>query len=265
MPVYALGVEYDGSAFHGYQSQPGVLTVQDALQASLSKVADTPLSVVAAGRTDSGVHATQQVVSFRFDGERPLSAWVRGVNSNLPNAACVLWAVRAPDDFHARFDATWRRYVYVFGERDPLPAIGRQLATWTPTPIDDRAMDEAARVLIGEHDFSTFRAAQCQSRSPVRRIHSISVRRRGHLIYIDVCANAFLLHMVRNIAGTLLAVGKGEMPTSRVGELLALRDRVPAPPTAASDGLYFVHVNYPNLPEPTRPRTPPILGPLVLD
>ena len=261
----ALGVEYDGTLFHGFQSQNDVPTVQDTLERALSKVADEPVTIAAAGRTDAGVHATEQVVSFEFGGQRPSKAWVRGTNAHLPAGISILWARPIAGGFHARFDAVSRRYVYVYGERDPIPAIGRNLATWTHERLDHAGMHGAAQMLVGEQDFSSFRAAGCQSRSPVRRVHSVSVCRVGDFVYVDICANAFLLHMVRNIASALRSVGVGDLDAGGLAALIRAKDRTLGPPTAPSQGLYFVNACYPVLTRPEPVRAPAILGPLVLD
>ncbi len=256
-----LGVEYDGRCFHGLQSQAGVATVQDALEQAIARVGNQPPSaarIVAAGRTDAGVHATQQVVSFTASAERTEDAWRLGVTSLTPNGLGVVWCRKAPSDFSARFDAAWRRYVYVIDDGSRRPVIARGLCAWAEQRLDETAMQQAALPLIGEHDFSAFRAAACQSRSPWRCIRHLRVRRIGSFVAIDIQANAFVLRMVRNIAGTLLAVGHSALPQDGPAELLAGRDRRRAPPTAPAQGLYLIDVGYPTI--RTAPRPPPLLA-----
>ena len=256
-----LGVEYDGRCFHGLQSQAGVATVQDALEQAIARVGNQSPSetrIVAAGRTDAGVHATQQVVSFAASAERTKDAWRLGIASLTPESLGVVWCRKAPSDFSARFDATWRRYVYVIQDGSPRPIIARGVCAWAEQRLDDAAMQQAALPLIGEHDFSAFRAAACQSRSPWRCIHHLRVLRIGSFVVIDIQANAFVLRMVRNIAGTLLAVGRSTLPQDAPAELLAGRDRRQAPPTAPAQGLYLIDVGYPTI--QTTPRPPPLLA-----
>ena len=241
----ALGLEYDGSRFHGFERQPGRRTVQGEVEAALARIAAAPVRVVCAGRTDAGVHATGQVVHFDTAASRPVHAWVRGTNTYLPPDVAVPWARIVADGFHARFLALQRRYRYVIVNRDTRPALLAGRAAWEYRPLDARLMRLAARHLAGEHDFSSFRAAGCQARHPVRRLHRIEVARTGDRIVIDVHANAFLQHMVRNIAGTLVAVGAGEHDPDWVASVLAARDRRAAGVTAAPDGLYLVGVDYP--------------------
>ena len=255
----ALGVEYDGGAFHGFQRQSHAASVQETLEQAIGRVADEPLRIVAAGRTDAGVHATQQVVSFDTRAERSERAWRRGVSSLTPDAVQVVWAKVLDPGFHARFDATARRYVYVFSDARQKPAIHRGLvAWWRGNALDASAMHRAAQCLVGEHDFSAFRAAACQSKTPHRNIASIRVERINGYVAIDVVANAFLLHMVRNIATALAYVGAGSLSAEGLRELLARRNRALAPPTAAPQGLYLVGVDYPQLPLSVRP--PPLLS-----
>lgn len=256
----ALIVEYDGAAFHGFQRQADCETVQGALERAASRVADEPVNIVAAGRTDAGVHATAQVVSFRTNADRSAQAWRLGVSSLTSSALGVVCA-RVFPAFHARFDALWRRYVYVFSDAPARPVLHRGLVAWAPgygAPLNHEAMHRAGQVLLGEQDFSSFRAAGCQSRSPWRRVDAIGVRRVGGNVAIDVTANAFLLRMVRNIAGALLAVGRGELSADDFAELLRLRHRPAAPPTAPPQGLYLVGVGYREWNFPA--RLPPLLG-----
>ena len=240
----ALGLEYDGSRFLGWQTQPGGGTVQDALESALSAVADMPVSVTCAGRTDRGVHALAQVVHFDTTAERPDSAWVRGVNALLPESVAVLWSRRVSADFHARYAARSRTYRYVLVNRPVRPVLAAHYAGWYHAPLDVAAMREAATQLIGEHDFSAFRAADCQAKGPVRTLHSIDIEQHGERIEFSLRANAWLQHMVRNIVGTLVYVGAGKQPPSWVKAILDSRDRARAAPTFASEGLYLAAVEY---------------------
>ncbi|MBR9908111.1 MAG: tRNA pseudouridine(38-40) synthase TruA [Gammaproteobacteria bacterium] len=241
----ALGIEYDGSQYFGWQRQREVVCVQEVLEKALSKVANHPVEVTCAGRTDAGVHATGQVVHFDCHNPRAMPAWTMGVNSNLPDSVAVRWAREVADDFNARFSATGRRYRYIIANQKRRPAIlGRGLSHYHQ-PLDAARMHEAAQALLGEHDFSAFRAAQCQSHSPNRCITHIRVTRSGDFVVVDIAANAFLHHMVRNIVGSLLEIGKGQQPVTWVGDLLATRDRTQAAATAKAEGLYLVQVDYP--------------------
>lgn len=241
----ALGVEYDGRGFNGFESQPNGRTVQPQLEAALSRVADQPVRVVCAGRTDTGVHALGQVIHFETRAERPRDAWMLGANANLPGDVSVNWSRPVPDAFHARFSATARRYRYVVLNRRSRPAVLRGRVAWEHRVLEVERMRAAAGFLLGEHDFSAFRGAGCQSRTSVRRVFRLDVARHGAYVVIDVTANAFLLHMVRNIAGVLLDVGAGKAPPEWAGEVLAAADRRSGGVTAAPDGLYLVHVDYP--------------------
>ena len=240
----ALGLEYDGSRFLGWQTQPGGNTVQDALQAALAQIGGGPLPVTCAGRTDRGVHACEQVVHFDSAVERPDTAWVRGVNGFLPDAVAVLWARRVPAEFHARYSARSRTYRYVLLSRAVRPALAARYAGWTHAPLDVAAMTEAGRHLLGEHDFSAFRSSECQAKSPVRTVHQLVVEPRGERIDFVLRANAFLHHMVRNIVGTLVHVGKGARDASWVLEVLRSRDRSLAAATFGPEGLYLESVDY---------------------
>lgn len=241
----ALGIEYDGSRFSGWQRQAHATGVQQVLEEALSKVADHPVDVVCAGRTDAGVHATAQVVHFDTASVRAPRAWILGATSNLPREVCVTWAQPVADDFHARFSATGRQYRYIIFNRRIRPALLRDRVCWEYWPLDADRMAEAARCLIGEHDFSSFRAQGCQARHPLREIYSLEIQRHGEFIYLDIAANAFLHHMVRNIAGTLLAVGRGDEPVEWVRNVLEARDRTRGGITSSAAGLYLVQVRYP--------------------
>ena len=242
--IVALGLEYDGGVFHGFQAQRGVATVQETLETALCEVAGESIRVTAAGRTDAGVHATQQVVSFSTHAERPLEAWRRGVNSLMDDAVSVIWSRRAANGFNARFDAVERRYIYVFHESETAPALLRGKVAWSRERLDERAMSKAAESLLGEQDFTSFRAAGCQSNTPYRCVRAASVYRRGPQVVFDIAANAFLLRMVRNIAGSLRRVGLGAEDTGYLARLLACKDRTRAAPTAAAEGLYLAQVSY---------------------
>ncbi len=241
----ALGIEYEGSMFCGWQSQAGGGSVQDALESALSAVANTSLvRVVCAGRTDAGVHAIEQVVHFDAPVERPLTAWVRGVNAHLPPAIAVRWAQPMPDDFHARFSAQGRRYRYVLLNRAERPGLMAHRVGWFHLPLDLSAMQSASTFLLGTHDFSAFRSAECQAKSPVKTLRKISIVRHEDLIMFDFEADGFLHHMVRNLIGALVYVGKGAHPPGWLGELLMAKDRALAAPTFAACGLYFAGVDY---------------------
>jgi tRNA pseudouridine38-40 synthase len=244
MARVAIGVEYDGSAYSGWQVQQHAPSVQAELERALSRVADHRLLLTAAGRTDAGVHALMQVAHFDTTSTRPEQAWVLGGSAHCARDVCVLWARQVPGDFHARFSALSRSYVYRIVNRQVRPAIDRAHACWIRRPLDAFAMHEAAQSLAGEHDFSAFRAAECQSPTPVRRVASVAVRRDAGRVEIRITANAFLHHMVRNIAGTLIAVGVGDRPKGWVAELLASRDRTLAGVTAPPQGLYFAGAAY---------------------
>jgi tRNA pseudouridine38-40 synthase len=235
----ALGIEYCGSGFRGWQSQAGGGTVQDALEAALAQIAGEKIGVLCAGRTDAGVHATHQVAHFDTTVERPLSAWVRGVNSQLPDGGAVRWAQPVGDEFHARFSARGRRYRYLLLNRPQRPGLWQGRLGWFHLPLDLAAMQEASRRLHGEHDFSAFRAAECQAKSPIKMLTQAEVRQSGNLLIFDFEASAFLHHMVRNLVGTLVYIGKGAQSPAWIDELLQVRDRTRAAPTFSPDGLYF--------------------------
>lgn len=254
----AAGVEYNGAAFSGWQSQSGSRTVQDHVEAALGRVADHPLRVVTAGRTDAGVHATGQVVHFDTDSVRPPYSWMRGANSNLPRDARILWVKEVPERFHARFSAVARSYRYVIHTSASRPAIFNDLCAWVYYDLDVRSMQTAAQCLVGTHDFSAFRAAGCQAKSPGRTVTRLDLSRSGSWIWIDISADAFLQHMVRNIAGSLILVGRGEREPEWLSEVLAGRDRTRAGATAPPSGLYLSEVAYPaefSIPGPMSPVT----------
>lgn len=243
----ALCVEYDGSAFSGWQAQldPRLHTVQETLEQALSRIADHPLRVSCAGRTDAGVHASGQVVHFDTHNERPLKAWVLGVNSMLPAAVSIHWAQAVPAEFHARFSAQSRRYRYCILNTRIRPAMLSRFLTLHEKELDVGAMHEAGQHLLGENDFSSFRGAACQSRTAMRNLMSLSVTRHGEHVLIDLEANAFLLHMVRNIAGVLIQIGEGRQSPGWTADLLQLRDRTRAAVTASPQGLCLCEVRYP--------------------
>jgi tRNA pseudouridine38-40 synthase len=240
----ALGLEYDGAAFCGWQSQPGGCGVQDALERALSEVAGEKVATVCAGRTDAGVHALGQVVHFDASAERPLTAWTRGANALLPDQVAVVWAREVDGRFHARFDATGRRYIYWLLSRPQRPGLLAGRVGWTHAALDEGAMREGAACLLGQHDFSAFRAAECQAKTPVKTLREISITRRGPLLRLEFAADAFLQHMVRNIVGSLVYVGAGRQPAPWMRDLLESRDRNRAAPTFSPAGLYLTGVEY---------------------
>ncbi|AOX99194.1 tRNA pseudouridine(38-40) synthase TruA [Jeongeupia sp. USM3] len=245
MSRYALAIEYDGRGFSGWQIQPQMKTVQGALEDAVSRMAGHPVRVHAAGRTDAGVHASRQVAHFDTDVHRPLTAWVRGVNSFLPPGVAVLWARAVPDSFHSRFVAHARHYRYLLLNHPVRPALMAGRVGWIHQSLDLGAFDAAAQRLLGTHDFSSFRAAECQAKTPVKTLTRLSLSRQGDLLMVDFSADAFLHHMVRNIMGALLHVAKGNEAPEWIDTLLAARERAVAPPTFMPDGLYLAGVSYP--------------------
>lgn len=241
----ALGVEYAGDAFEGWQSQVHGRTVQDHLERAIAAVAGHAVRLHCAGRTDTGVHATAQVAHFDTSATRPATAWVRGVNSHLELPVSVRWAVEVDEGFHARFSAVARRYRYVLHDHPTRPALLARRVGWFHLPLDAATMAEAAGHLLGEHDFTAFRAAGCQARTPVRTMHAARVFRDGEYLLFDFHANGFLHHMVRNLVGALVTVGKGAQPPEWIGQVLAARDRSLAAPTFPPHGLYLCGVDYP--------------------
>lgn len=260
MPRIALGIEYDGSAFNGWQIQKGdARSVQHCVEHALSQVADHPVKTFCAGRTDTGVHACCQVVHFDSDASRPMHGWVMGTNTNLPGDVNVLWATLVPDEFHARYSAFSRSYRYHILNRRHRSALFRDHATWINRPLDESGMHAAGQALIGEHDFSAFRASECQSRTAMRNVTVLNVTRHHDFVVINVAANAFLHHMVRNIAGVLLRIGQGEAPLEWASTVLASCDRRAAAVTAPAQGLYLYRVDYPaDLKVPDSYTEPPI-------
>ncbi|MGH8134429.1 MAG: tRNA pseudouridine(38-40) synthase TruA, partial [Steroidobacteraceae bacterium] len=238
-------LEYDGSAYAGWQTQQGPATVQQATQRALSAVAAQSIDLVCAGRTDAGVHARGQVAHFDTAAQRTTRGWVLGANSNLPQDICVAWALPVPAHFHARYSACARTYRYLILNRAARSALSARRATWVWRPLDHERMGEAAALLRGEHDFSAFRSSQCQAKSPVRRLERLSVERRGDWIVIEATANAFLHHMMRNIAGLLITVGEGAAPPGWARTVLEGRDRSKGAATAPAAGLYLWEVRYP--------------------
>ena len=241
----AIGLEYHGAAFFGWQSQAGGNTVQDVVEEALSWVADEPVRVHAAGRTDSGVHAALMPAHFSSTRRRQPSAWVSGANARLPPTVRVLWSKAVADSFGARRTAVARHYGYVLTQRAERPALLASLSGFCHVPLDVAAMRRAAGALVGEHDFSAFRASACQARTPVRRLLRVDIRQEGEFVFFHFCGDGFLHHMVRNVVGSLLAVGRGRQPPEWLGELLARRDRRLAAPTASAAGLYFCGAEYP--------------------
>lgn len=242
---YAIGIEYDGSEFLGWQIQRQEPTVQGELEKALAKVADHEARVTACGRTDSGVHALCQVAHFDSTSRRSERSWVLGLNSQLPAGVSVLWLRPVADDFHARFSAFSRSYRYRILNRWIRPALENTRASWVRQPLDAAAMNTAAQHLLGEHDFTSFRASACQANHAVREIQAISVERQDDVVTLDVTANAFLYHMVRNIAGSLIRVGCGKAKPGWVRDVLDIRDRKQAAPTAQPEGLYFLGARFP--------------------
>ncbi|HBO24013.1 MAG TPA: tRNA pseudouridine(38-40) synthase TruA [Providencia sp.] len=256
----ALGIEYNGSNYYGWQSQKEVVSVQGCLEEALSKIAAEPIRVQCAGRTDAGVHATGQVVHFVTSALRKESAWTIGTNTHLPSDIAVRWSQPVDDEFHARFSATARRYRYVIFNHRYRAGILSNGITHFHYPLDEKRMHEAAQALLGEHDFTSFRALQCQSKTPWRNVMDVNVSRHGHYVVVDIKANAFLHHMVRNIVGSLLEIGCGNQDINWISHLLELQDRSKAAATAKAEGLYLVKVDY--LEKYELPTS--VMGPLFL-
>jgi tRNA pseudouridine38-40 synthase len=240
----ALGVEYDGAPYCGWQSQTGGCAVQDFLENALAKIAEHEIRIHAAGRTDTGVHAMMQVVHFDTEINRPDTAWVRGVNAFLPESVRVLWAKMVDDEFHARFSATQRSYQYLLANQATAPAIKAQQAGWYHLPLNISSMQTGMAHLRGEHDFSAFRASECQAKSPIKNLQVASIEAYGEYFVFNFSANAFLQHQVRNMVGALIYVGNGKHPPEFIKELLEQKNRTLSPPTFSPNGLYLVGVAY---------------------
>ena len=246
MPRIAVALEYDGAQFAGWQTQQaGVSSIQLSAEVAFSRIAAEPVNLVCAGRTDAGVHALGQIAHFDTRAVRGDRSWVLGANANLPDSISVRWARAVPAHFHARYSAEARTYRYFILNRLSRSALAAQRAALVHRPLDVQRMAEASQVLVGEHDFSAFRAAECQARSPIRRLYGLDVTRSGDWVVIDATANAFLHHMVRNLVGLLLAVGLGKAPAQWAADVLASRDRTRSAPTAPAAGLYLWKVRYP--------------------
>ncbi|GAA6173588.1 tRNA pseudouridine(38-40) synthase TruA [Colwellia sp. KU-HH00111] len=257
---YALGIEYDGKNYCGWQRQKNVVGVQQKVEQALSKIANEPIEIICAGRTDTGVNATNQVVHFDTSQTRKDVSWTLGVNTYLPNDIAVTWVKSVSDDFHARFSATARRYRYIIYNNRLRPAILSAGISHYHYPLDEKLMHQGAQHLVGKHDFTSFRTVHCQSHSPVRTIYHCDITRQGEYIIVDVKANAFLHHMVRNIVGSLMRVGQSQENTCWIKEILAHKNRCLAGETAPPEGLYFVEVDYPD--QFLLPKRP--FGPLFL-
>jgi tRNA pseudouridine38-40 synthase len=246
MQKFVLGVEYDGSNYCGWQRQAHSPSIQQQLEEALTYVADHPVELVCAGRTDTQVHACLQVAHFESRVNRSNRSWMLGANCRLPPDIRILWARETVSTFHARFSATARAYRYIILNDQRPSGLFHNRVCWQHRPLDHVSMHRASQVLIGEHDFSAFRASGCQSRSPVRRVEQVDVSRRGNLITIDIKANAFLHHMVRNISGSLMSIGRGEFPAEWLASVLSAKDRCQAGITAPAEGLYFIRPYYPD-------------------
>jgi len=241
----AVGLEYNGSGYAGWQAQATGSTLQGVIERALGRIADEPVSLTCAGRTDAGVHALGQVAHFDTGATRSLRGWVLGANSELPRDVSIAWALPVAGHFHARYCAEARTYRYLICNRLARAALLADRAAWIHRPLDHERMQEAAQALLGEHDFSAFRAAECQAKSPIRRMERLQVERHGELIAIEATANAFLHHMMRNIAGLLIAIGRGDAPVEFAREVLCGRDRTRNAATAPAMGLYLLAVRYP--------------------
>ncbi|AZM95698.1 tRNA pseudouridine(38-40) synthase TruA [Vreelandella venusta] len=240
----AMGIEYDGTRFCGFQRLKHAASVQQAVEDALEKVASAPVRIHASGRTDSGVHATRQIIHFDPPVQRSEKAWIFGSNTNLPRDVAVRWVKPVSDDFHSRLGALGRRYRYILLNQLSRPVLERHNVTWCRDPLDADAMHRAAQALVGEHDFSSFRAAGCQSKTPWRQMHFVEVKRYGPIVVIDIQGNAFLHHMIRNIAGALVSVGRGSQDEGHIERLLALKNRRKGDVTAPACGLHFVDSLY---------------------
>ena len=259
----AVGIEFIGTRYRGWQRQEEVIGVQAVIEKALSTIANEPIELIAAGRTDAGVHAGNMIAHFVTHAERSAHNWLRGVNSMLPDDIALRWIQPMPSDFHARFSAIARRYRYITLNQPYRPAILRHQVTHEYAPLDVDAMICASKSIVGTHDFSSFRAAACQSNQPVRTVTHANLFRHGSYLVLDIQADGFLHHMVRNIMGTLFAIGRGEMPSDALLDLMHAKDRTLAPPTASADGLYFINAYYPERFELLLPQMP--LTPLWLN
>jgi len=244
---YALGIEYDGTAYKGFQAQEGLPTIQGVLEHALTRVAAHPVQIICAGRTDAGVHAHGQVVHFDTPAIRDNHSWLQGANTYLPDDIAVSWIKPVPDDFHARFGAYSRRYRYTILNTPVRSGVNHRYAAWYRKPLNADLMHQAAQALVGKHDFSSFRAAQCQAKHPIRTIEWVKIARHGDMITLDIKADAFLQHMVRNIVGSLLPVGYGEQPVTRFVDILKAQDRRQAGVNAKPCGLSLIEINYPDI------------------
>lgn len=264
---YAAVVEYNGSYFHGWQKQAhhlASLSVQAALEAAITQVANHPVIVHAAGRTDTGVHATRQVIHFDTQAQRSDYGWLMGINVNLPVGVAVQWIGQVDDSFHARFKAQGRSYRYVINNAPAKQALLHDQMTWWRYPLDEQKMHEAAQCLVGEHDFTSFRAKDCQAKTPIKTLHRVALRRFGSILVLEVDGSGFLYHMVRNIVGSLLPIGEGHRPVSWLAEVLEKQDRTQAGITAPAQGLYFVGAQYPQeYAIPSAPFGPALLEPVL--
>jgi tRNA pseudouridine38-40 synthase len=259
----ALGLEYHGAAYAGWQTQPQsaqVITLQNTLESALAVIANQLTPVVCCGRTDAGVHAVQQVVHFDTTAVRPLQAWVRGLNALLPKTLSVRWALLVDESFHARHSAIGRRYTYVLANTDVRPTLLHSQVGWVHRPLSLKVMQYAAKTLIGEHDFSTFRASECQARTPIRTITQLDIEQRGEFFLFHVQANAFLHHMIRNLVGSLVYVGIGKWSLEQFASAFAAKDRTHGAPTFAPDGLYFCGASYPQHYGISSPKQLPMFG-----
>jgi tRNA pseudouridine38-40 synthase len=245
MPRIALGLEYCGTEFRGWQRQPDLPSVQETLETAISAIVQHPVEVVAAGRTDRGVHAVGMVAHFDTEAEHPETAFVFGVNRFLPSSIKVHWAQYVDEEFHARFKAVYRRYQYVILNTSTASPLLHERVFWHPIPLDAALMQQAADLLVGEHDFTSVRGKDCQARTPVKKVHFCKVTRERDLIIIDIQADGFLHHMVRNITGVLLKIGEGRQPVSWINEVLAAKTRTAAGMNVPGCGLYFCEVGYP--------------------
>ena len=265
IPTYtlAIAIEFLGTYYHGWQRQREVLSVQQALESAISKVANEPIEVIAAGRTDASVHASNMIAHFVTQAYRPAHNWLRGVNSLLPDDIALRWVQPMPNDFHARFKAIARRYRYITLNQPQRPAILNHQVTHIYEPLDLAAMQIAAAAIVGNHDFTSYRAAACQSNQPIRHVSHARLLQHGQFIVFDIQADGFLHHMVRNLMGVLYAIGRHELPATSFLDILAKKDRTLAPPTASGDGLYFINAYYPELYQSLLPQ--PALTPIWLN